>query len=168
MSRSWADHLIPNTRRLDRYYRDNPELVGVTVRSFRLQREGPVITLRIDLPRFADRPPEEWVAAGLNRVQCRVAFIAVDDVVVTGLRLPTVATVRLARRPPHRIAVEVAGEGLRAAFTAADAVRLSAVSAFHGSADRIDDGPHHFTGRVERLLHTAVPTPDAENFHERF
>ncbi|GLZ37632.1 Imm50 family immunity protein [Actinokineospora sp. NBRC 105648] len=160
MTPTWADRATPvRSGDLRDLYEQVPDLADVVVHQVRLVRFGPTVSLRLDLPRFPDNPPAEW--DGLDRLQCHVRFLAVEDVILTGSALPATASVRLVDQPANRLSVSVTG-GVDLTFTSSATLMITRISAYREGDDR-----HTFLNRLDRRLHTTVPGPDAEVFHDR-
>lgn len=154
MSRTWANLLLPNDRAtLDRHFPSPPELTDVVLRSVRFERRGPGCTLRLDLP---------------GPVQCNLGFLAVDDVMSSGDRLPERVTISLRERPVARLAVEVTGGSTRLSLTCADQIRFGRVSTHDTPPDQVDDGPHVFDSKLDQRLYMRVPGAEVAAYHEHF
>lgn len=163
MIRAWVD-LVRNRELIDALYTEVPPLGPVTLRSVHLDRRGPTLTLRCDLPAFPDRPLPEW--AGHDRLQVLVQFLAVDEVLLEDWR--PAAVVRMDFEPLERRRVRVSATGdVRLGFTSSDSLTVGHVSAFHGAPGAVDDGPHAFAGKVDRMRFTTVPDAWQKGFHER-
>ncbi|WP_059005664.1 Imm50 family immunity protein [Streptomyces specialis] len=167
----WAD-LLAERERIDRYYSDVPPLDGVVLRSVRLDRAGPTVVLRLDLPEFPDRPEREWVAAGCDRLQCQIRFLAAEDVRVMGWPFPVGVDVVIEAVEPvehRRVAVTA-----RARSGGAEVVRFvcnASLAVGHFAAYRAadgDGGPYLHAGRVDRIrLGTRLPEPTDTVYYER-
>ncbi|MER5971314.1 Imm50 family immunity protein [Streptomyces sp. NPDC002055] len=129
MTSSWIGY-VRNRELLDRFYTSVPPLESVAVRSVNLSRVGPTVTLRFDLPGFANKPDEEWVEHHCDRFQCQVKFLAVDQLSMRSWSPPAVASVALRPRPLRRIHVHVTGEGIDLDFTSSDSLLVAWVSAY--------------------------------------
>ncbi|HEX2209964.1 MAG TPA: Imm50 family immunity protein [Longimicrobium sp.] len=79
-----------------------------------LTREGRLLRLRMELPRFPERPPARW-SPDANRVQVTVDFWSVEELRIEGWRY----------RIPGRLSLVRAGDGLRLAFDS-PGVRITA------------------------------------------
>jgi hypothetical protein len=158
---AWAGRLLPNDARLlERFYPEPPDsLTGLTLRSIRFERRGPGCTLRVDLPVAPDVPDYE-------HIQAHLGFLAVADVEMTGGALPARVTVTFAPLPQSRLTVTVTGESSRLSLTCADQIRFGKISAHNTPPGQIDDGPHAFASKLDQRLHTAVPGPEIDTYHE--
>ncbi|MBZ2188826.1 immunity 50 family protein [Alcanivorax sp. JB21] len=59
------------------------ELDRLNVFEITLKREGPVLALRADLPRFPERPSKRW-PPGANRVQVSIELLGVEGLSLSG------------------------------------------------------------------------------------
>ncbi|MEV0980789.1 contact-dependent growth inhibition system immunity protein [Streptomyces sp. NPDC049915] len=86
---SYVHDLLANPDALHRLYGKVPDLsAGLRVRSVNRSPYGPTLTLRVDLPGFPARPPQEWMDAGADTVQCHLAFLAVENVTLSAWTPP--------------------------------------------------------------------------------
>jgi hypothetical protein len=154
MTRTWADRLLPNDAQvLARYFPDPPDLTGVVLRSMRFERRGPGCVLRLDLP---------------GPVQGSLGFLAIDDVRLTGGRLPGLVTISMREQPVRRLAVEMTGEDVRLSLTCADQIRFGRVSTHDTPPDELDLGPHAFHSKLDQRLHSSVPGAEVDTYHANF
>jgi hypothetical protein len=166
MTRAW-ESLLVNRPALEAFYSSVPPLESLTVRSVHLDRRGPTVILRFDLPRFPDRPLPEWVAAGCDTFQCQLRFLAVADVVLHGWSPPVTGDLVIEEEADRRIRVALRGAGARLAFTGSDSLTVGHLSAYRRSADGTDTGPQHFVGRTDRFRWSTVPDVWEKTFYER-
>ncbi|WP_018685197.1 Imm50 family immunity protein [Actinokineospora enzanensis] len=160
MTPNWADRVTPGRRTdLAGLYTVVPDLVGVIIRHVRLSCFGPMVGLRLDLPRFPDRPPAEWET--MEYLQCQLLFHDVAGLSVSGGQLPATATIEIVDVRANRVSVSMVG-GVNMAFTAYERIHLGRIGAHRGTAE------HAYLGKLERGRFTTVPGPEAETFHERF
>ncbi len=80
---SWTRHL-ENPKSLTSMFESVEGLDALEFHSVELDREGPIIKLRADLPRFPDVPPPRWVSAQANCVQVILTFWGVSNVQLSG------------------------------------------------------------------------------------
>ncbi|MCZ4122164.1 Imm50 family immunity protein [Streptomyces sp. H39-S7] len=156
-----------NRPALEAFYSPVPALESLTVRSVHLDRRGPTLILRFDLPRFPDAPPPEWAAAGCDTFQCQLRFLAVADVVMRGWSPPVTADVVIEEEENRRIRVGMRGAGAELAFTSSDSLTVGHLSAYARSDDGTDAGPRHFVGRTDQFRWSTVPDVWEKNFYER-
>ncbi|MDT0309575.1 Imm50 family immunity protein [Streptomyces sp. DSM 44917] len=166
MTLRWAE-LVANRERLERYYDAVPPLDGVLVRAVHLDRDGPTVTMRLELGAFPDRPEAEWVAEGCDRLQCHLRFLDVGDLKVSGWPLSASGGVRLERLAPaerRRIAVEVGGAGgALMRFTSNASLAVGHFAALRGGGDT-----YWHAGPVDRLrLGNGLPDVTDHVFYER-
>jgi hypothetical protein len=166
MTPNWVE-LIQNPKQLTSLYPAPPPLHAVTLRSVHLNRYGPAVTLRIDLPEFPQEPPAEWREAGFDRFQCQLCFIAVEHLEMEGWRPPVTADLRFDRSGANRIRVAAESPDLRLIFEAADAVVIGHMSAFAAGQAGADDGPHQFVGKLDSRKFNSLPSLDEKTFYER-
>ncbi|MEV1011293.1 hypothetical protein [Streptomyces sp. NPDC049881] len=167
MTRHWADAVV-NRELLDGYYSAVPPLSGAVLRSLYLDRNGPSVILRIDLPALPDRGGSEGAGAEAEWFGCHVAFLDVADVRITGRLVGGPVDVTLDAAPPEghrRLAVTVtrqdeAGQGR---FTANESLRVGHLAA-HGDAPET----YRFAGPVDRIrLRGGLPDTTDRAFYER-
>ncbi|WP_440898952.1 hypothetical protein [Actinosynnema sp.] len=159
MTPAWADRLLPaDAALLARCFPGGRAgLSGSLLRSVRLDRVGPACSLRLDLP-----------GDGPEHTQAHLGMLAVADVELAGGALPQRVDVEITDLPGRRVAVVVAGGGLRLSLTCAEVLRFGRVSDHDTPPGAVDDGPHRFVGRLDQRLHRVVPGPEDENYHARF
>lgn len=61
-----------------------PSLESVELHEIRLERDGPVMRLRFELPDFPASPPRKWVDQKFNAVQVEIMSIGVCSVSLNG------------------------------------------------------------------------------------
>ncbi|MFJ6940561.1 Imm50 family immunity protein [Streptomyces sp. NPDC101132] len=147
---------------LDPLYDELPPLTGVRLRSVNLDGWAPTVTLRLDLPRFADR----WEGAPGDTVQCHLQFTHVEDFEMEGWQPPVTVDVTLEELPGHRLDVRVSGAGTRLRFTSNASLLAGHVSVYERAADGGDAGPHQFLRKLDARLHRTVPPTTAKTFYE--
>ncbi|MCE8025499.1 MULTISPECIES: Imm50 family immunity protein [Halomonadaceae] len=76
-------HYLMNPEALSRLFNSIEELDSLNVFEVSLKRDGPVVALRADLPRFPEHPSRRW-PPGANRVQVWIEFIGVEALSLTG------------------------------------------------------------------------------------
>ncbi|MFG2297743.1 Imm50 family immunity protein [Streptomyces sp. NPDC048603] len=154
---------IANGRQvLGALYDELPPLGGVRLRSVRIDGWAPTVTLRIDLPRFADR----WEGEPGDTVQCHLQFGHVEDFEMDGWEPPAEVDITWEELPGHRLAVRVEGSGVRVSFTSDASPLAGHVSVFTADADGGDGGPHQFVRKLDSRLYRTVPPPTVKTFHE--
>ncbi|WP_162925612.1 Imm50 family immunity protein [Isoalcanivorax indicus] len=78
----WPHHLM-NPEALSGLFDSIDDLDVLNVFEITLNREGPVVALRADLPRFPERPSKRW-PPGANRVQILIEFLGVEGLSLSG------------------------------------------------------------------------------------
>lgn len=169
MIRHWAD-LLTNREQLDRYYSTIPSLDGAALRSLHLDRYGPALTLRLDLPTFPDQPDEKWVAAGCDEFQCQIRFLDTAELRVVGWPFSTPVDVSISPQEPaekRRIAVTAVSARDRKAsvrFTSSESLTIG-----HITASRNGDEAYWHAGRVDQIrLGTRLPDVTDNAYYQGF
>ncbi|WP_078897829.1 Imm50 family immunity protein [Streptomyces rimosus] len=167
MIQNWAD-LIHNGDKLGEFFTSIPPLEQVLLRSVHFSRFGPTVILRLDLPRFPDRPLPEWVERGCDRLQCHVRFLAVDNVSMRRWEPPVVADVQLTPLERRRIKVRVASDQTSLEFTSSDSLTVGRVSAFRSPGCGPDRVRHYYAGKMDSRKYECVPNAEAATYYEQF
>lgn len=164
-----VDELIINSQVLRSLYGTTPGLGGVVrVRSINMNWRGPTLILRIDLPDFPDRAPQEWLDAGLDTVQCHLQFLAVENLSVREWDPPIAAPIEATQQgEERRVRVKVVGDGIDLTFDCSDSVLVGRVSAFGLHSDGSDDGPRSFVNRIDARRYDSLPSPCKKVYYER-
>ncbi|MEU5534172.1 Imm50 family immunity protein [Streptomyces sp. NPDC020362] len=163
-----VEGFLVNPEVLRSLYGHVPRLEGVRVRSVHLDRRGPAVTLRVDLPCFPKSPPREWAEAGMDGVQCQFAFCAVEPLLCAQWEPPAVGDLRTVPfGGERRMRVSVAGTGVDLRFECSASVVVRHVSAFRRGPGGADDGPHLFLSRVDSRLFGSLPATHRKVFHGR-
>lgn len=163
--------LIVNPDALHRLYGRLPDLSGdLRVRSLNLSPYGPTLTLRVDMPGFPEHPPRAWADAGFDTVQCHLAFLAAENITLSGWTPPALG--RLTATTPatgaHRIRLTFHGRGTTAlSFDCAEQVTVGHISAYRRGPDGTDDGSRLFLSAVDARRHSTLPDPDERTFYGR-
>ncbi|MFY1583559.1 Imm50 family immunity protein [Micromonospora sp. WMMD734] len=90
---SWID-LVTNPQGLREVFNQNPPLLnGVSLHELVVDREGPTLQLKLDLPAYPANPPAKWIRCGFNTVQIRLLFGGVSDLRLVGISTEVVADV---------------------------------------------------------------------------
>jgi hypothetical protein len=165
----WTDFLSPNERLIELYgaFSDSTE---VTVQSIHINRAGPTLYMRVDLPNAPAVLPQELIETGCNRIQISLEFLAVDDFTLTGSAFPSHACMTAIFMPDVRARFHVEAEGLQLDFTAHQQVRAGHLSVYQSDLNGVDDldvRQHYFLGKVDARLFNKVPDSWIETFHGR-
>ncbi|MGW6914501.1 hypothetical protein ACWGB8_11865 [Kitasatospora sp. NPDC054939] len=126
------------------------------------------MTLRLDLPRYADRPPAAWSEVGCDRVEVQVHYVLKEeDLRLRGL--PDGAPVDVEHRVlpgGGGLRVAVRGEGVEAEFTAYDSLRVGHISAYRSADGDPYTARRRFVSRVDQHLHTTLPPTIVKPFYD--
>ncbi|MEU1333127.1 Imm50 family immunity protein [Streptomyces sp. NPDC005865] len=93
-----------------------PPLVGVRIHAVSLDRDGPRLGLRFDLPEYPAVAPKKWQVHGYDTVQVELVFGGLRDVELRGFSTQLSGDIDLVR-----------GEALTVSVST-DSMRLSAVA----------------------------------------
>jgi hypothetical protein len=104
-----------------------PSLESVVLHEIRLERDGPVVRLRFDLPDFPAFPPRKWVDQKFNVVQVEIMGIGVCSVSLNGWSHNNIVSVQLTeegrgtrlRVRGNTVAVDATFEHIRVATVSA-------------------------------------------------
>ncbi|MFJ3641937.1 Imm50 family immunity protein [Streptomyces sp. NPDC090108] len=92
---SWIS-LLHNPEGISAVYQgDPPALSDVRVREVTLHEDGPVLRMRVDLPRYPSMPPRKWTAQGFNTVQIEISFSGLRTVTLEGFGSEVTASISL-------------------------------------------------------------------------
>lgn len=78
---SWYE-LAENPHVMTELYQTVPLLEAIDVMGLSLDEDGKMI-VEADLPRFADKPPDCWVAVGYNTVHILLEFDGIEAIQIT-------------------------------------------------------------------------------------
>ncbi|MDV5146879.1 Imm50 family immunity protein [Streptomyces sp. SBC-4] len=124
---SWAS-LLSNPWAIKRVYDGNPpELVSVPLHAVDLNREGPTLSLRFDMPIFPENPPKKWTAQGFDAVQVTLTLGGVRNVSFSGFTTSPVVEITLTARNGVELTVRSPAVEIHAA---ALTVHIAHVSAY--------------------------------------
>ncbi|MFG3347658.1 Imm50 family immunity protein [Streptomyces sp. NPDC048018] len=161
--------VIPNSQILTSLYGELPALDGLRLRSLQMNWRGPTVTLRVDLPVFPSRLPDEWAGSGVDTVQCHLQFLAVTDLTLA-VWDPPASAVSFdvgSVQGGDRVRVTAVAPGVDLAFTSSRSALVGHVSAFRAGPDGSDAGRHLFAQALDRRRYESLPGPDEKNFYER-
>lgn len=94
----WPHHLM-NPESLSTLFDSIEELDMLNVFEVTLKRDGPVLALRADLPRFPERPSKRW-SPGANRVQVSIELLWIEGLSLSGFALENRGHLKVAPSPP--------------------------------------------------------------------
>lgn len=92
--------LAENPRAISELYSEVPSLQSVCLKKFHLHRDGPRMTLMIDLVQFPDRIPARWKLRGYTSVQVQLDF----------WDLSSIEMILQSLENPVNVAIETTGE----------------------------------------------------------
>lgn len=80
----WTDYLV-NSHYINAIYHENkPSLNNVDIHEIIFHRDGPKITIRMNLEKYPDAPPKKWIIQKFNTVQITLSLIDVECVNMSG------------------------------------------------------------------------------------
>lgn len=128
---SWIS-LLDNAQFLLSLYPDSvPSLEGAVLHEVKMHCEGPVVSLRFDVPDFPANPPAKWRTQRFNVAQVTVMGIGVRRLVQNGWSNDTSVSITFAAEDGGvRVRALGAGVEFEATF---DDVRVDGVSAYLNS-----------------------------------
>ncbi|MFI6258726.1 Imm50 family immunity protein [Micromonospora zamorensis] len=102
---SWVD-LVTNPQGLREIFPEGPpSLSGVSLYGLVVEREGPTLRLRLDLPAYPADPPARWLRAGFNTVQVELLFGGVSELRLVGISTEVIADLEI--RAARGVSLEV-------------------------------------------------------------
>ncbi len=94
---SWIN-LLTDNRSIKAIYGENvPSLNKVEIHKILLDRDGPVVAIRIDLTEFPKKPPEKWIKSGFNTVQIELRAIDIELLKIEGLETNMICDLSLSK-----------------------------------------------------------------------
>ncbi|RLL66499.1 Imm50 family immunity protein [Streptomyces sp. Z26] len=76
----WTTALIDATAIHAIYGDSTPQLQAVSMHEVFLKRDGPQLTLRMDLAEYPSPPPRKWAAQGFDTVQIQIDLFGLQSV----------------------------------------------------------------------------------------
>ncbi|WP_433310994.1 Imm50 family immunity protein [Micromonospora sp. CA-269861] len=132
---SWID-LVTNPQGLREIFPEGPPpLSGVSLHGLVVEREGPTLRLRLDLPAYPADPPARWHRAGFNTVQIELLFGGVSELRLVGISTDVIADLEI--RPASGVSLEVRSASMVVSALAAS-VTVSEVVAYVDSGRESD------------------------------
>ncbi|MGC4758564.1 Imm50 family immunity protein [Micromonospora trifolii] len=124
---SWID-LVTNPKGIQEIFPEGPpSLSGISLHELVVEREGPTVRLRLDLPAYPANPPAKWLRAGFNTVQVELLFGGVSELRLVGISTEVIADMEI--RPANGVSLEVRSASMVVSAVAAS-VTVSVVGAY--------------------------------------
>lgn len=80
----WTDYLI-SSKYIDSIYHENkPNLNNVDIHEIIFHRDGPKVSIRMNLNEYPENPPKKWLFQKFNTVQLTLALIDIKEVSMSG------------------------------------------------------------------------------------
>ena len=124
---SWTAHLTDATAVRRLFGGEPPALRHTRIHEVTVSRDGPRVTLRVDLPGYPIDPPAKWAQQGFNTVQVELVFVGANGISMEGFGRDPFADVEITRDDAVQLSVESPDFRLR---LTAEAVLLSKLSAY--------------------------------------
>ncbi len=99
--------LADNPLAITRVYSEVPSLQSVALREVILDRDGPRMILKLDLPLFPDKPPERWKFRGYSAVHLQLDLWGLESLQVAQWTAKNQVWVQIERTVKGRIALQV-------------------------------------------------------------
>ncbi|RJT46685.1 Imm50 family immunity protein [Rahnella woolbedingensis] len=80
----WTDYLVDSQHIDSIYHDDKPSLNNVDIHEIIFHRDGPKISIRMNLNEYPSSPPKKWVLQKFNTVQLTLTLIDIKDVNMSG------------------------------------------------------------------------------------
>lgn len=129
-----------NPEAIGRLYDSVADLDQVELHELMLQRDGPRLQLRFELPRFPDHPPTRW-HADANVVQVTLDLWMIEDFALEGWQTSNVGVFALTPSPEGlQVSFTTSNLRLRARCVAARIAKVSEYSVWEREADGMPIG----------------------------
>jgi len=124
---SWTA-LLENPEGIDSIFQGSPpRLEGVHIHEVGLNREGPALRVRFDLPDYPVQAPRKWQLQGFNTVQVELLFGGLRSVEISGFSVEPVGDIALTRDEMVRVVISSNGTSIQAV---ADSVSIAKTAAY--------------------------------------
>ncbi len=123
-----------NPQAIEHLYGTVPALDTIDVHEVILQRDGPCVQLRVELPRFPDRPPAKWPRSA-NAVQMALALVGVSDLRLDSWGASNRGAIAIERTENRMLRFVVATEALRLTGLCLS-IQIGRFSAYENIPDR--------------------------------
>ncbi|MBP2403122.1 hypothetical protein SNS2_1737 [Streptomyces netropsis] len=123
----WTEFL-ENSAGIEGVYAGTPPVLeAVHIHEIGLNRDGPVLKLRFDLPEYPAKAPKKWESQGYNTVQVELCLGGVRDIALDGFSSDPIADIVLSGGEVIDVEVVSSDTRIRAS---ADTVFISSISAY--------------------------------------
>ena len=99
--------LAENPRAITELYSEVPSLQSVRLVEVHLLRDGPRMTINVDLPRFPDKVPTRWKLQGYTSIQVQLDFWNVQSLDIAQWSTEDQVDVQIEATVERRIEVKV-------------------------------------------------------------
>lgn len=82
--KSWAAYLVDSKHIESIYHAKIPDLNEVDIHEVTFNRDGPTISITLNLNEYPINPPQKWVVQKFNTVQIKIALIDIEEVELSG------------------------------------------------------------------------------------
>lgn len=80
----WTDYLVSSQHIDSIYHTDKPNLNNVDIHEIIFHRDGPKISIRLNLNEYPSHPPKKWVSQKFNTVQITLTFLDIKEMSMSG------------------------------------------------------------------------------------
>ncbi|MGX1810000.1 Imm50 family immunity protein [Nocardia sp. NPDC055321] len=94
---SWLDLVVDPQPIRSVFKESEPSLTGISLQSLCMHRDGPRVTLRVDLSSYPDNPPAKWVQRQANTVQVELMFVGVTEWSIQGIGVDSILSLDVSR-----------------------------------------------------------------------
>ena len=129
----WTDFLDDQTS-IEAIFRGAlPSGDNLRLHEILLNRDGPVVSVRFDVPEFPSHPPEKWRDGRANRVQISLSGLAVSNLEIRGIATEMNVEISV-EKIEESLLVELSGGSTSIRFRAL-ALAVNRISAYLDSGD---------------------------------
>lgn len=104
----WHENVEKNTF-ITNLYAEVPQLVDVRISQIKIHDGGDRVSFIFDMPYFADKPPEKWVALGHNTVIVQLDFFDMREIVIKSNSNKYRGSIEIVKDIDDTILIKVAG-----------------------------------------------------------
>ncbi len=123
----WLD-LVTNPQGIREIFgAETPPLMGVGLQGVEIDREGPTLRLRMDLPTYPSSPPVKWRRNGYNVVQIELLLGGISDISLRGASVDMLVDIDI--KSDGRLALEISSPTFNMIAIAAS-VTVSKIEAY--------------------------------------